>query len=59
VAESVLCHREFGSRDIGPDPTKTYSKERLYFRERWQHIIRDDPHFHPGLSLFAFEPVLA
>jgi O-antigen biosynthesis protein len=57
--ESVLCHREFGSRDIGPDPTKTYSKERLYFRERWQHIIRDDPHFHPGLSLFAFEPVLA
>jgi GT2 family glycosyltransferase len=57
--ESVLRHREFGSRDIGPDPSKTYSKERLYFRERWQHIIRDDPHFHPGLSLFAFEPVLA
>jgi O-antigen biosynthesis protein len=57
--ESTLCHREFGSRDIGPDPSKTYSKERNYFRERWQHIIRDDPHFHPGLSLFAFEPVLA
>jgi O-antigen biosynthesis protein len=57
--ESTLCHREFGSRDIGPDPSKTYSKERSYFRERWQHIIRDDPHFHPGLSLFAFEPVLA
>jgi O-antigen biosynthesis protein len=57
--ESVLCHHEYGSRDIGPDPSKTYSKERVYFRERWQHIIRDDPHFHPGLSLFSFEPVLA
>jgi O-antigen biosynthesis protein len=57
--ESILCHREFGSRDIGSDPSKTYSKERSYFRERWQHIIRDDPHFHAALSLFAFEPVLA
>jgi O-antigen biosynthesis protein len=57
--ESVLCHHEYGSRDIGRDSSRTYSKERLYFRERWQHIIRDDPHFHPGLSLFAFEPVLA
>lgn len=56
--KSVLRHHESASRDIGADPSKTYRKERLYFSRRWQHIIRDDPHFHPGLSLFAFEPAL-
>lgn len=27
--------------------------------DRWAHIIRDDPYFHPGLSLYAHEIALA
>jgi len=57
--ESVLCHREFGSRRIGLIPAKTYGREREYFVERWQHVIRDDPFFHPGLSLSCYRPALA
>lgn len=57
--ESVLRHREFGSRRIGLRPSRTYQPERLYFQKRWQHVIRDDKYFHPGLSLFSYRPALA
>jgi GT2 family glycosyltransferase len=46
--ESVLCHHASASRLVGLSPSKAYRKERVYFTRRWQHIIRDDPHFHPG-----------
>jgi GT2 family glycosyltransferase len=57
--ESVLYHHESASRLVGLSPSKAYRGERFYFAQRWQHIIRDDPHFHPGLSLFSFQPALA
>jgi O-antigen biosynthesis protein len=57
--ESVLYHHESASRLVGLSPSKAYRGERIYFTRRWQHIIRDDPHFHPGLSLFSFQPALA
>jgi hypothetical protein len=59
IPQSVLCHQEFGSRLIGSRPDKTYRKERRYFLERWRHVVRDDPYFHPSLSLFSFRPALA
>jgi O-antigen biosynthesis protein len=59
--EAVLCHHESASRGVALNlnPSKTYRGERAYFTRRWQHIIRDDPHFHPALSLFSFQPALA
>jgi GT2 family glycosyltransferase len=57
--ESVLYHHESASRLVGLSPSKAYRGERMYFAQRWQHIIRDDPHFHPGLSLFSIQPALA
>jgi O-antigen biosynthesis protein len=57
--QSVLHHQEFGSRRIGLKPSKSYRRERFYFLQRWQHAVRDDPYFHPGLSLFSFQPALA
>jgi GT2 family glycosyltransferase len=57
--ESVLYHRQSASRGFQFKPTKVYRKERDYFLKQWSHIIRDDPYFHPALSLFAHKPALA
>jgi GT2 family glycosyltransferase len=57
--ESVLVHRQSASRGNDADPFSTYRKERTYFVERWLEVIRDDPFFHPGLSLFAHKVALA
>jgi len=57
--EASLCHKEFGSRHIGIKPANTYRQERRYFLQRWQHVIRDDPYFHPGLCLYSSQPGLA
>ncbi len=58
VPDSVLIHRESASRGIVLHPDKTYGKEHQYFRSRWIHRLRDDPFFHPGLSLHAHHPAL-
>lgn len=57
VPQAVLFHREAETR--GPVRSKTYETERKYFAQRWAQVIRDDPYFHPGLSLFALNPALA
>jgi GT2 family glycosyltransferase len=57
--ESVLIHRQSASRGVDADPFSTYRKERTYFVERWLEVIRDDPYFHPALSLFAHQVALA
>ncbi len=57
VADSVLIHRESETRGVAL--AKVYEAERNYFVHRWSHIIRDDPYFHPGLSMFALRPSLA
>jgi O-antigen biosynthesis protein len=37
----------------------THAAERAYFRQRWADRLRDDPFFHPGLSLFSLSAALA
>lgn len=36
-----------------------HAAERAYFRRRWADRLRDDPYYHPGLSLFSLSPALA
>ena len=55
----VLYHLQSASRGRHLKPFERYRKERDYFRKRWSHIIRDDPCFHPGLSLYSHRPALA
>jgi GT2 family glycosyltransferase len=57
VSKSVLIHLESETRGVAQ--SKVYELERNYFVQRWSHIIRDDPYFHPGLSMFALQPCLA
>jgi len=57
--EAVLVHLQSASRGIEADPFATYRQERTYFVKRWAEFIRDDPYFHPGLSLFAHDVALA
>ena len=59
VPDSVLVHVQSASRGIERDPFAIYRNERQYFVQRWLEAIRDDPYFHPGLSLFAHRPSLA
>jgi O-antigen biosynthesis protein len=56
--ESVLLHLQSATRGIDPDPFVLYRQERTYFVRRWAEKIRDDPYFHPALSLFAHEVAL-
>ncbi len=56
--ESVLIHLQSATRGIDPDPFVLYRQERTYFVRRWAEKIRDDPYFHPALSLFAHEVAL-
>jgi O-antigen biosynthesis protein len=51
--DAVLVHLQSASRGIDPDPFALYRRERAYFVRRWAEKIRDDPYFHPALSLFS------
>ena len=53
-----LMHRESASRGGNPRLDSRYAAEHGYFRERWAHRLRDDPYFHPALSLDALEIAL-
>jgi GT2 family glycosyltransferase len=57
--EATLIHHQSATRGIDSDPFELYRKERAYFVKRWSHVIRDDPYFHPGLSLYAHDVGLA
>jgi GT2 family glycosyltransferase len=35
-----------------------YGRQRTVFIERWRAVLRDDPTFHPGLSLYRWEAAL-
>jgi GT2 family glycosyltransferase len=49
-----LVHLESASRGSAMfRPMSVYARERDYFRDRWRHVIRDDPFFHPALSLYG------
>jgi O-antigen biosynthesis protein len=52
--EVRLIHEESATRGKATSrQRRVYAAERAYFRERWRAVIRDDPFFHPGLSLYA------
>jgi len=57
--ESVLIHHESATRGKTPWSSQVYRAQRAYFVKRWQAAIRDDPFFHPNLSLFSYKPALA
>jgi GT2 family glycosyltransferase len=52
--QTILIHRQSASRKGGAlRLQRVYAAERCAFYSRWRAVIRDDPHFHPGLSLYA------
>lgn len=54
VPTARLIHLESATRrNARFRPMSVYAKERDYFRRRWRPVIRDDPFFHPALSLYA------
>ena len=57
VSNAVLIHHESETRGVAP--STAYEAERSYFVQRWLNVIRDDPFFHPALSMFALKPSLA
>ena len=59
VPAATLIHHESVSRgrDVGAKQARADREGRL-FEERWRHVMRDDPYFHPAFSLARFDPHL-
>lgn len=54
VPEVQLMHKESASRGRATTrPLSVYKNERDNFQHRWRRFIRDDPFFHPALSLYS------
>ena len=54
-----IMHEESASRGGATLRRLTvYDRERRIFIERWRHVLRDDPTFHPGLSLYSWQAAL-
>ena len=54
-----LMHEESASRGGATlRRLDVYGGERAIFVERWRHVLRDDPTFHPGLSLYSWQAAL-
>jgi GT2 family glycosyltransferase len=58
LSEPVSIHRESATRGKAPNLDLTYRREREAFQYRWQRYIRDDPYFHPALSLYSVATAL-
>jgi len=56
---AITFHLQSASRGFPVRPSMTYQKERAYFRKRWARVIREDPFFHPALSLYSHRLALA
>jgi GT2 family glycosyltransferase len=60
LSEVSLFHEESASRGGAKFRLlKVHQKERAYFTQRWSRIVRDDPFFHPGFSLFRRQQALS
>ncbi|WP_424360148.1 glycosyltransferase family 2 protein [Methylocystis parvus] len=57
-SQVVLIHHQSASRGGGLRLQQVYERERRFFVERWRAVIRDDPYFHPALSLYAYTEML-
>lgn len=58
LSEPVSMHRESATRGKASNLDLTYRREREAFQSRWQRYIRDDPYFHPALSLYSIATAL-
>lgn len=60
VPDAVLVHHESASRgrDDRGEKQRRAEREARVFAERWLPAMRDDPYWHPGLSLARYEPML-
>lgn len=58
LAEPVLVHHESATRGTTRDMDGAYGHERRQFKARWSASIRDDPYFHPALSLHSIATAL-
>jgi GT2 family glycosyltransferase len=57
--EVRLIHEESATRGRATfRRLDVYRRERAYFIDRWRHVLRADPYFHPALSLFHWRPAL-
>ena len=54
-SQALLLHRQSASRGGGLRLQRVHAQERRHFSARWRNLIRDDPCFNPGLSLYARE----
>ena len=50
--DAVLTHKESATRGRS-NVARRYAAERKQFLAAWQEVLRDDPFFHPALSLTA------
>jgi GT2 family glycosyltransferase len=55
---AVLIHHESASRGANKLLDARYADQTAYFRARWAAALRDDPYFHPALSLDALDVAL-
>jgi O-antigen biosynthesis protein len=53
-----LVHYEAASRKIRQSHEKRYALQVEAFKTRWKSVLRDDPYFHPMLSLYWHGPAL-
>ena len=54
-----LLHEESASRGRATfRRLDVYGGQRGIFIDRWRHVLRDDPTFHPGLSLYSLKAAL-
>ena len=51
VPDVLLLHHESATRGRVSRPDKVFAGARSYFTRRWAIELRDDPYFHPALSL--------
>ena len=55
-----LMHEESASRGGATlRRLSVYEDQRTAFKARWRGRLREDPFFHPGLSLYDWKPALA
>jgi GT2 family glycosyltransferase len=57
-ARATLTHLESASRGANALLDARYDRQVAYFTERWSQALRDDPYFHPALSLDALQAAL-
>jgi GT2 family glycosyltransferase len=54
-----LIHEESATRGRATfRRLNVYQDQRAYFVNRWRHVLRNDPYFHPALSLFHWRSAL-